>query len=347
VVGPLAGALVDRWDRKWVMVASDLVRAGLVIAIPIVSGVSVALVVVLVLLISVASSFFRPARTAALPQVVPDEDLLTANSAMWVADTASDLVGYALGGLFVAFLGSALSLAFWIDGASYLASAGLLAAVAIPRIVPARGGAGGAAASLRADLLAGWQFLRSETVLFATTVQAAIAEYGLGALMALSPLLVAALPLGKMDAPTAYGFFEMSMGVGLLGGGVVIGAIATRLPKGPAIAAGFTAVGVTLILFSITHSLWVVLALAAINGVANVVFVIPSQTIFQQRTPDAMLGRVIAIRLALVNAMLAVSMATSGLLAEIFGLNVVLAGCGVLTLAAALAGLFVRAIREA
>ena len=347
VVGPLAGALVDRWDRKWVMVASDLVRAALVIAIPIVSGVSVALVVVLVLLIAVASSFFRPARSAALPQVVPDEDLLTANSAMWVADTGSDLVGYALGGLFVAFLGSALSLAFWIDGASYLASAGLLAAVAIPRIVPARGGAGGAAASLRADLVAGWRFLRSETVLFATTVQAAIAEYGLGALMALSPLLVAALPLGKMDAPTAYGFFEMSMGVGLLGGGVVIGAIATRFPKGPAIAAGFTAVGVTLILFSITHSLWVVLALAAINGVANVVFVIPSQTIFQQRTPDSMLGRVVAIRLALVNAMLAISMATSGLLAEIFGLNVVLAGCGVLTLAAALAGLLVRAIREA
>jgi MFS family permease len=348
VVGPLAGALVDRWDRKWVMVGSDLVRAGLVFAIPIVSGLHVGLVVLLVFLIAVASSFFRPARAAALPQVVPDEDLLSANSAMWVADTVSDLAGYGLGGLFVAFLGSALSLAFWIDGASYLASGVLVAAVAIPRIVPAAGrGVGGATASLRADLVAGWRFLRAETVLFATTVQASIAEYGLGALMALSPLLVAALPLGRLDAPTAYGFFEMSMGMGLVGGGVVIGALATRLPKGPAIVAGFTALGVALILFAVTSNLWVALGLAAVVGLANVTFVIPSQTIFQQRTPDEMLGRVVAIRLALVNAMLAVSMATSGLFAQLFGLDVVLAGCGILTVAAGLAGLAVRAIREA
>jgi MFS family permease len=352
LVGPLAGALVDRWNRKWVMVGSDLVRAGLVFAIPIVSGLHISLVVGLVFLIAVASSFFRPARAAALPQVVPDEDLLTANSAMWVADTVSDLAGYGLGGLFVAFLGSALSLAFWIDGASYLASAALVAAVVIPRIVPAGGGEAGAGpagavASLAADLVAGWRFLRAETVLFATTVQAAIAEYGLGALMALSPLFVAALPLGRLDAPTAYGFFEMSMGVGLLGGGVVIGAVATRIPKGPAIVTGFTALGVSLILFSVTGSLWLALVLAAVVGLANVVFVVPSQTIFQQRTPDEMLGRVVAIRLALVNAMLAVSMVTSGLFAQIFGLDVVLAGCGILATAAGLAGLAFRAIREA
>jgi MFS family permease len=352
VVGPLAGALVDRWNRKWVMVGSDLVRAGLVFAIPIVAVLHISLVVGLVFLIAVASSFFRPARAAALPHVVPEEDLLTANSAMWVADTVSDLAGYGLGGLFVAFLGSALSLAFWIDGASYLASAALVAAVAIPRIVPAGGGEAGAgsagvSASLRADLVAGWRFLRAETVLFATTVQATIAEYGLGALTALSPLLVAALPLGRLDAPTAYGFFEMSMGVGLLGGGVVIGAIATRIPKGPAIVTGFTALGASLILFSVTGSLWLALVLAAVVGLANVVFVVPSQTIFQQRTPDEMLGRVVAIRLALVNAMLAVSMATSGLFAQIFGLDVVLAGCGILAAAAGLAGFAVRAIREA
>jgi DHA3 family macrolide efflux protein-like MFS transporter len=352
LVGPLAGALVDRWNRKWVMVGSDLLRAGLVFAIPIVSGMSIGLVVGLVFLIAVASSFFRPARAAALPHVVPPEDLLTANSAMLIADTVSDVAGYGLGGLFVAFLGSALSLAFWIDGVSYLASAALVAAVVIPRIVPAGGaqagsGAGGAVASLRADVVDGWRFLRAETVLFATTVQASIAEYGLGALTALSPLLVAALPLGRLDASAAYGFFEMSTGVGLVGGGVVIGALANRLPKGPAIVAGFTTVGVSLILFSVTGSLLVALALAAVVGIANVTFSIPSQTIFQQRTPDEMLGRVVAIRLALVNATLVVSMVTSGLFAQLFGVDVVLAGCGILTVAAGLAGLAVHAIRDA
>jgi MFS transporter, DHA3 family, macrolide efflux protein len=344
LVGPIAGALVDRSDRKWVMVASDFVRAGLVFAIPLVSSVSIGLVVAIVFLIACASSFFRPARAAALPRVVPDEDLMTANSAMWIADTVSDLAGYGLGGLFVAFLGSALSLAFWIDGASYMASGALIAAVTIPRIAPA---AGAVAASLREDMLAGWRFLRAETVLFATTIQASIAEFGTGALMALSPLVLKALPLGNLDAPTAYGFFEMSMGVGLVGGGVVIGAIASRLPKGPAIVAGFVAMGVALVLFGITGNLWVALVIAAVIGVANVAYVVPSQTIFQQRTPDQMLGLVVAIRLAMVNAMLAISMATTGFLAQIFGVDAVLIGCGILTAVAGLAGLAVRAIRDA
>jgi MFS family permease len=394
LIGPVAGALVDRWDRKWVMVASDLLRAGIVCLIPPASGIHVGIVVGLVFALAAVSSFFRPARAAALPQVVAEEDLLTANSAMWVADTVSDLAGYGLGGLFVAFLGSSLALAFWLDGVSYLASAALVAAVVIPPIVrgAAAEGAGGVAAaaagvgvgatasggaaaagvgvgatasggaitsgeaseapvpvttSIREEMAQGWRFLRTESVLLATTVQAAIAEYGLGALTALSPLFIAALALGSTDAPTAYGFFEMAMGAGLVGGGVVLGGLAARLPKGPAIIAAFTALGIALVALSLTASLPVALALAAGIGLANVTFVVPSQTLFQQRTPGELLGRVVAIRLALVNGALAVSMATSGALAEAFGVRPVLAACGLLTAAVGLAGLAVRPIRRA
>ena len=186
-------------------------------------------------------------------------------------------------------------------------------------------------ASLVADLVVGWRFLRAETVLFATTVQAAVAEYGLGALTALSPLLVASLALGSTDAPTAYGLFEMAMGVGLVGGGVVLGGLATRIPKGPSIIAAFTALGVALLALSVTESLPLALVLAGVVGLANVTFVVPSQTLFQQRTPDEMLGRVVAIRLAMVNGVLAVAMATSGALAQLIGLRPVLAACGILT----------------
>jgi MFS family permease len=358
LVGPFAGALVDRWNRKWVMVGSDLARAVIVGLIPMASGLSVGLVVVLVFGLSAVSSFFRPARAAALPQVVADEDLLPANSAMWVADTVSDLAGYGLGGLFVAFLGSSLALAFWVDGASYLASAALVAAVAIPPIVRGATAATipGATATIPADAPAtsilgemaeGWRFLRAESVLMATTIQAAIAEFGLGALTALSPLLVASLALNGMDAPAAYGFFEMAMGAGLVVGGVILGGMAARLPKGPAIIVAFTALGIMLAALSVTGHLIVALVLAAGIGLANVTFVVPSQTLFQQRTPGEILGRVVAIRLAMVNAVLAVAMATSGGMAQALGLRPVLAVCGLATAAAGLAGLAVRPIRRA
>jgi hypothetical protein len=334
------------------------------------SGLHVGLVVALVFLLAAVSSFFRPARAAALPRVVPEEDLLTANSAMWVADTATDLVGYGLGGLFVAFLGSSLALAFWLDGASYLASAALVAAIAIPPLVRSGAGAGERAAarvgdtsagqavsaesatgsvpaSLIADLLDGWRFLRAETVLFAITVQAAVAEFGTGALTALSPLLIASLALGSTDAPTAYGLFEMVVGGGLVGGGIVLGGLATRIPKGPSIIAAFTALGVAMIALAATQNLPVALILAVAVGLANVTFVVPSQTLFQQRTPDEMLGRVVAIRLAVVNGVLAVAMVSSGALAQLVGFRPVIAVCGILTVVAGLAGLTVRSIRRA
>jgi MFS family permease len=344
VVGPLAGALVDRWDRKRVLVGSDLIRAAVVALIPVVSGIHVVLVVILVFVLASVSAFFRPARAAALPQVVPDEDLITANSAMWLADTGSDLVGYSLGGFFAAFLGSQLALAFWVDGASYLASALLVAAVAIP---PLAAMAEPARTSLRSELADGWQFLRKEAVLFATTIQASIAEYGLGALTALSPLLMLSLPLRGLDSRTAYGMFEMAMGIGLVGGGLVIGAVAHRMPKGRSIVGAFAAVGVMIAALGLTDNLILALVLAAGVGVANVTFVVPSQTVFQQRTPGNMLGRVVAIRLAMVNTALAAAMITSGAIAEVVGFRPVLVACGVLTLVAGLAGLLNRAIREA
>ena len=196
-------------------------------------------------------------------------------------------------------------------------------------------------------MLDGWRALRADTVLLATTIQAAIAEYGLGALMALSLLLVASLELGTSDVPTAYGLFEMSMGVGLVGGGLVLAGLASRLAKGPAIIAAFTAFGIALIALAFAHNLLVALVLAAVIGVANVAFVVPSQTLFQQRTPGQMLGRVISIRLALVNVALAISMATSGALAQVFGLRPVLVACGALTAAVGLMGLAIRPIRRA
>ena len=84
---------------------------------------NILLVYPLVFLITSISIFFRPARVAVLPRIVREDELLTANSAMWVGETFADIIGYPLAGIFVAFLGVALPLAFWLDAATYAASA--------------------------------------------------------------------------------------------------------------------------------------------------------------------------------------------------------------------------------
>ena len=85
-------------------------------------------------------------------------------------------------------------------------------------------------------------------------------------------------------------------------------------------------------------NIWLVLGFAFGSGIANMVFVIPSQTLFQERTPLGLMGRVVGFRYALVFGSMALAMALGGVLAEVVGVTVVLAGFGLVTMATGLAG---------
>jgi hypothetical protein len=76
-------------------------------------------------------------------------------------------------------------------------------------------------------------------------------------------------------------------------------------------------------------------------------FVIPSQTLFQERTPPELMGRVVGFRFALVFGAMTLAMALGGLLAEVVGVVVVLATFGLVTMATGLVGLFIPAVRDA
>jgi len=101
-------------------VVSDILRAAVVVVMPIAATANIWLVYPLVFLLTTISIFFRPARVAILPRLVRDDELLTANSALWVGETIADVIGFPLAGLFVALVADAVSIAFWFDGATYL-----------------------------------------------------------------------------------------------------------------------------------------------------------------------------------------------------------------------------------
>ena len=105
LLSPIAGTFVDRWDHKEVMVVSDILRAAIMLVIPVAAVTNIVLVYPLIFLAASISVFFRPARVAILPQLVPERDLLSANSALWVGETLADVIGYPLAGIFVALLG--------------------------------------------------------------------------------------------------------------------------------------------------------------------------------------------------------------------------------------------------
>jgi MFS family permease len=125
VIGLAAGTLVDRMPRRRLMIASDLVRAGVFVLLPFAG--SAAGIVALAAVAGFATGFFRPAVYAGLPNLVLDEDLPAANSILQTIENAAWAVGPILGGVLVAATGP--DAAYWINAATFVVSALLLSGI--------------------------------------------------------------------------------------------------------------------------------------------------------------------------------------------------------------------------
>jgi predicted MFS family arabinose efflux permease len=348
------------------MIVSDLLRAGLVLLIPLVAVTNLALAYPIVFLVTTVSIFFRPAKGAILPRIVGPDDLVPANSALWIGETFADIGGYVIAGLFVAFLGSQLPLAFWLDSVTYIASAVLIASIAVAPMDRARRAVGEgveaakgavdgvtarlrrALAAARSELREGWRFLRGDSVLLANTLQATAGQFMLGTLLVLTPIYAADLvDRGSLTKEEAYGFLEGALGAGNLIGGFLIGLIGGRLALGRMVIIGYVVTGAMVALLPLTGNLTIALGIAFGVGVGNLAFVIPSQTLFQRRTPPEVMGRVLGLRFSLVFGAMTFAMGLGGVLGEIFGAAPVMGVFGLVTVVAGLAGLLVPAVRDA
>lgn len=348
LLGPIAGTFVDRWDHKRVMVVSDLIRAALVLAIPFVVQRDIVLVYPLVFLITAVSLFFRPAKASVVPRIVAPRDLMAANSATWTSETLADIAGFPLAFLFVASLGGALSIAFFVDAASYLISALLIAGIVIPPV--ARSAAprlGGAVRAFLGELRDGWRMLSDKPPLFHNTLISAVAQTSIGATLALMVVYASeALDGTLIPYPQNYAAIETAIGIGNLIGGLTVGAIGTHLRKGPLIVGGFIVMGIATVALGLTGNVLLALVAATVIGIANLVYVIPSQTLFAELTPPEFMGRVVALRSTIVYGALTGAMAVSGVLAEAFPVGLVIAGFGLVTALSGLVAAFLPGVRN-
>ena len=352
LLGPIAGTFVDRWEHKRVLIVSDLIRAALVLLLPFAAFMDVALVYPLVFLVTCVSLFFRPAKTAMIPRIVARDDVTAANSATWTADTLADLLGFPLAGLFIALLGSApssLALAFFADSATYVLSAILLLAVSVPPLVrEIAPRVGNPVRVFLGELVEGWQFLRRRAALIQNTLISALAQMSVGVTLALTVVYARDTLDGSLiPYPQNFAALETAIGVGNLVGGLAVGALGARLRKGWLVVGGFIVMGLATVVLGLTGNVLVALAAAAVIGIANLVYIIPTQTVFMEMTPIELMGRVVAFRSSLVFGSMTLAMGVSGILAESVPVGLVIAAFGALTTLGGLIGALLPAVRDA
>ncbi len=346
LLGPLAGALVDRWDRRKTMIISDVVRGLLVLLVPIAIEINIGLVYLIAFAVATVSLLFRPAKNAILPQIVKEDELVTANSASTVNETIADLLGYPLAGVIVAALAGVIGAAFVLDSATYIVSAFLLFAMVVPR--EDLGHAPFRPRVVWAEMAEGWRFLKGNAELMSNTIVSSVAQIAVGAEIVCSILYAEqVLDTSMIPHPQNYALLMAAIGLGSVVGGVVIGAVAAKIPKGPMSIAGFIAIGLTLASSGFTTNPYVAIGIFFLTGVANMLFLIPNITLFQERTPQRLMGRVVSTRQALVFGMMAISMGVSGWMAGIIGPAPVLMAGGLICALAGAAGIFIPAMRNA
>src|SRR5512140_3990785 len=121
LVGLFAGVFVDRYDRRKIMMAADLVRAVLVLLIPVLTPLSFVWLYVIVALTSAIGQFFDPAYESVLPEVASEQELAAADSLIAISSFGSTAIGFAASGLIAA--AADISWAFYLDAVSFSFSA--------------------------------------------------------------------------------------------------------------------------------------------------------------------------------------------------------------------------------
>ncbi|SES28229.1 Predicted arabinose efflux permease, MFS family [Lentzea xinjiangensis] len=290
LLGPVAGVLADRWDRRKLMIATDVLRALAVALLLLVRDPGDVWLVYLALVAeSVGTVLFRPAAQAHTPVVVGTGPALTsANSLNAITDGTVRLVGAPLGGALFGVAG--LGALVWIDLATYLMSA--LAIVMTARLGAADAREEGSSGRFFAQLREGVIFLRTER---SAAWLLAVVTVFLAANASLSALLV---PFGVrvLGGSMQTGLLMSGLGAGFLVGAPLIRRLVDRMPPAYLLGGALMATGTAFVLLFLSRSLVAALPAAVLIGVVGSAALVTAQTALQRITPNAVLGRVSAVQ---------------------------------------------------
>ena len=314
LASPIAGLIVDRFDRRRVMIVSDLVRAVIVLGFLFVDHAGeVWMIYTLTALQVVVSAVFMPAKSASLPNIVAGQNLLTANALMSATWSTMLALGAAVGGVAVEALGP--HTVFVIDSVTYLVSAWFIWRTVIPQdteevaptATPIRDG-------LR-TIVEGWRRMRERPSV--GRIALAKAAWGLGGGAPVFLLVLLAEVLMPDQPALGIGILYSARGLGTGLGPILARAWFPDERRWPALLGICISLsGLGYVLVSQVGWLWGVVPLVVLAHAASGANWVLSTVLLQQRTEDRFRGRVFSTDWLLVTLVESASVLSAALLLE-------------------------------
>ena len=344
VLGTVAGVWADRWPKRRVMVASNALRALLVLLAPVCLlpgphwiGLSWGYWALLVMtfLESVLTQFFAPAEQATIPLLVPKEHLLAANSLYQATSMGATIVGFALGDPILRFLKQTF-LSIGLNGGEFLLLPFCygMAAISLSMISMQEQRRSRSKVKIWDEISEGLQVLRKRPKVRGAMVHLVLLYSLLAALYVLSLNLASSIQgLGRMG----FGTLLASSGLGMAIGAVIVAQIGHDFSRHRLAATGLGAISWSLVLLGqLRGTMSFTLLLCGVLGAGAALVAIPAQTTIQEETPEAQRGKVFGLQNNLINIALSLPLALAGALVSGFGLVPVLWLLAALALLAAL-----------
>jgi MFS family permease len=328
VIGFFAGRLIDRVSRRWILVVSDAVRAGVFFALPFTT--SALQIIMLALAAGIATSLFRPAVYAGLPNLVSDRDLPEANGILQTADNLTWTIGSVVGGALVA--ATSPDVAYIVNGVSFAVSA-----VLILRIrqrfeeadrAPSRGGwkdiTEGLALAVRSRALL--------TVLVAWSI-VMLANAGVN----VSEYFLATEVFKGGDF--GYGLLVGATGLGLVAGSLFGGSWVSQRGLAVPYAVSIALMALGFGAAAVAPNVWVAALVVIAAGAGNGVAVVTNALLVQRGAPDRLRGRAFTVVMSVGYGVLGLGMVVAGPLTNAIGARAVWGISAGLTALGALVGL--------
>jgi len=337
-ISPIAGVCIDRWDKKYVMIASDMFRAAAILLIPLffLFCKSPVPIYVIIFLNFAAACFFLPARLAIIPKLVPKDDILIANSASSITWVISGIAGFSLGGILAEWIGIRNS--FFVNSAVYLLS--VASFLLLIYSVRKRGYSGepeeatGSGKRLFRksffhDFIEGLKALFSDRRLKFAAYIFFILSSLVGAMYVVGVIFIQET-LKSMTKDV--GVLGMCLFVGLLIGSSVYGKLGNRLPRTKTIFMALFLSGILVVIFVVglrlTKSFLFGSAVAFILGVFVSPVYVGGTTIIHESALSSLRGRIFSSIGIIMNVGFLLFMFISSLFAEHMDKMWILVACG-------------------
>lgn len=318
LISPFAGVIVDRSDRKWLLVVMDAIRGIFVVFIGMASYlgfIKIWMVFMTGMTIGACGAFFNPAVSSIIPDIVDKRKLVQANSVFNIIQTASGIIGSTAGGILFKILGA--SFMFLFNGLSYLFSAITEIFIKVPKVIHER-----ARLHFFADMKDGlkfvWHFRGLRTLI---TIAGLINFFAVMGIMLILPLFHQEEHLG----PALYGII-----MGFFTGGLFLGFLFTSLidfkpdQRFKVFSICYLLMCTGMILLPVWLYFPVMAALVFITGFVNAILNTFINTVLQLTTPQDKRGKVFGLLTSVAGGLMPIAYALGGVLAEFISIRLLI-----------------------